>query len=167
MFRAAAISGFKISKFFQAVWGGVRNGQLRHPAEARRSVVGLRLTGKSQMCVANLAPLFGGAFSVGRCATNRQPAPLMRRACWSPSRNGNLCDGKHQVAGKPTLPLRRMARADLAEPAGESKSRAVAKSSRTHQSPTWPPTSWRVGCGRSTRHWRPRSKTQFLRRSKT
>ena len=114
MFRAAAISGFKNSKFFQAVWGGVRNGQLRHPAEARRSVVGLRLTGKSQMCVANLAPLFGGAFSVGRCATNRQPAPLMRRACWSPSRNGNLCDGKHQVAGKPTLPLRRMARADLA-----------------------------------------------------
>ena len=84
-------------------------------------MVGLRLTGKSQMCVANLAPLFGGAFSVGRCATNRQPAPLMRRACWSPSRNGNLCDGKHQVAGKPTLPLRRMARADLAEPAGESK----------------------------------------------
>ena len=29
-------------------------------------------------------------------------APLIERACWSPSRNGNLCVGKHQVAGKPT-----------------------------------------------------------------
>jgi hypothetical protein len=30
------------------------------------------------------------------------PYGFHRRACWSPSRNGNLCDGKHQVAGKPT-----------------------------------------------------------------
>jgi hypothetical protein len=51
------------------------------------AIVGFASEGKPPFWKIALAPLLGGAFSVDLpCATNRPAAPLIERACWSPSR---------------------------------------------------------------------------------
>ena len=94
----------RFRNFSKLFGGGVRHGQLRHPAEARRSVVGLPPHRQIPNVRRKLSPAFRRGFFCGALCNQPAARPLMRRACWSPSRNGNLCDGKHQVAGKPTLP---------------------------------------------------------------